>query len=150
MGGSDRDAPARFVAGRPIPAALLRSAAMPLFPLVLGVHIVLAVGLFLPALLLPFALRTNRSVVSSRGTVVRGLLALQGTGSIVVGGGVAITGVLLVAALWLRDALPEPQAVRAELYDEPVQVAVRKAAFDTTVNGGALGGADGYVARMFM
>jgi hypothetical protein len=86
---------------------------MPLLPLVLGVHVALAVGLFLPSLLLPFALRTNRSLVSSRGPLLRGLLALQGTGSVVVGGGVAITGVLLVASLgiglleqpWLLVAL---------------------------------------------
>ena len=86
---------------------------MPLFPLVLGLHIALAVGLFLPSLLLPFALRTNRSLATSRGSVVRGLLALQGSGSIVVGGGVALTGVLLVASLgvglleqpWLLVAL---------------------------------------------
>lgn len=42
---------------------------------------------------------------------------------------------LLGASLWMRDALPEPQAVRAELLEEPAQVAVRKKAFDTTVNG---------------
>ena len=72
---------------------------MPLFPFVLGIHVALAIGLFLPSLLLPFALRTNRSLETSRGTVVRGLLALQGPGSVVVGGGVALTGVLLVASL---------------------------------------------------
>jgi len=86
---------------------------MPFFPLVLGLHVALAIGLFLPSLLLPFALRTNRSLETSRGTVVRGLLALQGPGSVVVGGGVALTGVLLVVSLgvglleqpWLLVAL---------------------------------------------
>ena len=38
---------------------------------------------------------------------------------------------LLAAAAWLRDATPEPQARRPELLDEPVQVEVRKAAFQT-------------------
>ena len=42
---------------------------------------------------------------------------------------------LLAAAAWLRDATPEPQARRPELLDEPVQVEVRKAAFQTTVKG---------------
>lgn len=42
---------------------------------------------------------------------------------------------LLGAASWFRDAPPEPQALRPEIYDAPVQVQVKKAAFDTTVNG---------------
>ncbi|HTC85411.1 MAG TPA: hypothetical protein VK656_01820 [Candidatus Acidoferrum sp.] len=75
---------------------------MSLFPVILVLHIALAVGLFVPSLLLPFTLRTNRSLATSRGTVVQGLLAMQGTGSVVVGGGVAITGVLLVASLGAR------------------------------------------------
>ena len=75
---------------------------MSLFPVILVLHIALAVGLFVPSLLLPFTLRTNRSLPTSRGTVVQGLLAMQGTGSVVVGGGVAITGVLLVASLGTR------------------------------------------------
>ena len=44
----------------------LRSAAMPsYFPLLLGAHIILAVSLVLPSILLPFALRTRRAAVES-------------------------------------------------------------------------------------
>ncbi len=42
---------------------------------------------------------------------------------------------LLAAAAWLRDSPPEPNALRSEVFDAPVQVQVRKEAFDTTVNG---------------
>ena len=44
----------------------LRSAAMPsYFPILLGAHIILAVSLVLPSILLPFALRTRRAAVES-------------------------------------------------------------------------------------
>jgi hypothetical protein len=42
--------------------------------------------------------------------------------------------VLLVVALWRKDVLPEPHTVRAELSEEPQQLAVTRAAFDATVN----------------
>jgi len=42
---------------------------------------------------------------------------------------------LLAAAAWLRDSHPPQAELRQELYDEPVQVQVRKPAFQTTVNG---------------
>ena len=38
----------------------------PLFPILLVTHIALAIGLFLPSLLLPFALRARRAAVESR------------------------------------------------------------------------------------
>jgi len=69
------------------------------FPLLLGTHIVLAVGLFLPSILLPFALRTRRAAVESTSRLVRGLLWAQTHGTIVVGVGLALTGIGLVAAL---------------------------------------------------
>lgn len=72
---------------------------MPLYAIVLPVHIVLAIALFLPALLLPFALRTDRPATESSNRIVRSLLRLQGGGSVVIGVGLAITGVLLVASL---------------------------------------------------
>jgi hypothetical protein len=83
------------------------------FPLVLIVHIVLAVSLFLPSILLPFALRAQRATAESASPVVRGLLTLQSSGSVVIGLGLAITGLALVAALgasvlsqpWLLVAL---------------------------------------------
>jgi hypothetical protein len=72
---------------------------VPIYAIVLPVHIVLAIALFLPALLLPFALRTDRPATESSNRVVRSLLRLQGGGSVVIGVGLAITGVLLVASL---------------------------------------------------
>ena len=39
------------------------------------------------------------------------------------------------AAWWFKDALPPPETLRAELYDEPKQVRVRKPPIDTRVNG---------------
>jgi hypothetical protein len=85
----------------------------PLFPVLLGTHIVLAVGLFLPSLLLPFALRTRRATVDSASRVVQTLLWVQTRGTVVVGVGLALTGLGLVAALgpeilrqpWLLVAL---------------------------------------------
>lgn len=83
------------------------------FPVLLGTHIVLAVGLFLPSILLPFALRTRRATVESASRVVRVLLWAQSTGTIVVGIGLALTGLGLIVALgseilrqpWLLVAL---------------------------------------------
>jgi hypothetical protein len=72
---------------------------VPLFAIVLPIHIALAIALFLPSLLLPFALRTNRPATESRSGLVRVLLLIQGSGSVVIGLGVAATGALLVASL---------------------------------------------------
>jgi hypothetical protein len=73
-----------------------------LFPLLLGTHIVLAVGLFLPSILLPFALRARRAAVDSESRMVRTLLWMQTHGTIVIGIGLAITGVGLLATLGFR------------------------------------------------
>ncbi len=70
---------------------------MPLFPVLLSIHIVLAVALVVPSLLLPFALRARHSRPAARGRFVRGLLWLQSNGSFVVGAGVAVSGLGLVA-----------------------------------------------------
>lgn len=83
------------------------------FPVLLGTHIVLAVGLFLPSILLPFALRTRRPTVESASRMVQALLWAQSQGTIVVGVGLALTGLGLVVALgpeilrqpWLLVAL---------------------------------------------
>lgn len=83
------------------------------FPVLLGAHIVLAVGLFLPSILLPFALRTRRSTAESASRVVQVLLWAQTHGTVVVGAGLALTGLGLVMALgpvilgqpWLLAAL---------------------------------------------
>jgi hypothetical protein len=69
------------------------------FPILLATHIVLAIGLFLPSILLPFALRARRATVESNSRVVRALLWAQSSGTIVIGVGLALTGAGLVIAL---------------------------------------------------
>ncbi|MGH2477900.1 MAG: DUF2269 family protein [Candidatus Limnocylindrales bacterium] len=84
-----------------------------LFPVLLVTHIALAIGLFLPSMLLPFALRTRRATVDSEHGVVRGLLWAQSHGTVVIGAGLALTGFGLVTVLgpsllqqpWLLAAL---------------------------------------------
>ena len=83
------------------------------FPVLLVTHIVLAVSLFLPSILLPFALRTRRAVEDSPNGIVRFLLWMQAHGTLVVGIGLALTGTALVLTLggsligqpWLLVAL---------------------------------------------
>ena len=83
------------------------------FPLMLGIHIVLAIGLFLPSILLPFTLRARRATVDSGSGVVRVLLWAQTHGTIVIGLGLVVTGVGLIVTLgpeilrqsWLLAAL---------------------------------------------
>ncbi len=84
-----------------------------LFPILLATHVILAVSLFLPSILLPFALRTRRAAVDSDSGLVRTLLWGQSHGTLVIGAGLALTGVGLIAALgptllqqpWLLVAL---------------------------------------------
>jgi len=71
-----------------------------LFPYVLGAHIVLAVSLFLPSILLPFALRLKGGTFETGpGRFSRALFWLQRNGSLMVGAGLAGTGIALVMAL---------------------------------------------------
>lgn len=77
-----------------------------LFPVILATHITLAIALFLPSLLLPFTLR-NRLVnagydAPEPGRVVRLMLWMQAHGTIVIGSGLAITGLAMVAVLGPR------------------------------------------------
>ena len=84
-----------------------------LFPLLLATHIILAVSLFLPSILLPFTLRARRATVDSGNGMVQALLWAQASGTLVVGLGLALTGIGLVAAIgpevvrqpWLMVAL---------------------------------------------
>ncbi|MEO8273080.1 MAG: hypothetical protein ABI620_03355 [Chloroflexota bacterium] len=75
-----------------------------LFPLFLIAHISLAVALFLPSLLLPFAFRSRRGSLAPEqsGGFVRFLLALQSRGTVWIGAGLAISGLGLVASLGVR------------------------------------------------
>ena len=82
-------------------------------PFLLVVHIILAVSLVLPSILLPFALRTRLAPVESEHGVVPALLWAQTHGTIAIGVGLALTGIGLVAAVgssllqqpWLLVAL---------------------------------------------
>jgi hypothetical protein len=84
-----------------------------LFPVLLVTHVALAIGLFLPSILLPFALRTRRAAVESESGFVRSLLWSQSHGTLVFGAGLALTGAGLIAVLgpsllqqpWLMAAL---------------------------------------------
>jgi hypothetical protein len=75
---------------------------VPILPVVLPLHIGLAITLFLPALLLPFALRSGRPADESPNRLVRALLRLQGRGGAIVAAAVAVTGLLLVVGLGLQ------------------------------------------------
>ncbi|MDP9269687.1 MAG: DUF2269 family protein [Chloroflexota bacterium] len=87
---------------------------MPWFPILLVTHIALAVSLLLPSLLLPFLLR--RASEGGAGADVpaaaRILGALQGTGSLVIGLGLAATGIGLLAVLG-PDLLRKPWLIAA-------------------------------------
>ena len=93
--------------------ATIESMPAPVVPILLATHIALAVGLFLPSILLPFALRTRRAAVDSDNGIVRTLLWSQSNGTMVLGAGLALTGVGLIASLgpavlqqpWLAIAL---------------------------------------------
>ena len=64
------------------------------FPILLVTHIALAVSLLLPSVLLPFVLRRG----GGAGAGTRFLMAIQGTGTLVIGLGLALTG---AAMLWI-------------------------------------------------
>lgn len=70
-----------------------------LFPVLLATHIALAIGIFLPSLLLPFALRAGRPATASESGVVRSLLWLQTHGTTLLGVGLALTGTAMLAIL---------------------------------------------------
>ncbi len=65
------------------------------FPILLITHIALAVSLLLPSVLLPFVLRRRDG---APGPVARFLMAMQGTGTLIIGVGLALTG---AAMLWI-------------------------------------------------
>ncbi len=75
-----------------------------LFPVLLITHIALAIALFLPSFLLPFAFRARRGSLQPEGSggFVQFLLALQSKGTLWIGVGLAITGIGLLASLGFR------------------------------------------------
>jgi uncharacterized membrane protein len=71
-----------------------------LLPLILATHISLALALFVPGLLLPFTLRSRPARRPGEpGRVVRALTWIQAHGSVVIGAGLALTGVAMVVAM---------------------------------------------------
>jgi Predicted integral membrane protein (DUF2269) len=79
------------------------------FPVLLVIHIALAISLLLPSVLLPFVLRRTRG---DPGPVTRALMAMQGTGTLVIGAGLAVTG---AAMLWILgpELLTQPWLLAA-------------------------------------
>ncbi len=79
------------------------------FPVLLVTHIALAVALLLPSVLLPFMLRRT---AGEPGTATTALMAMQGTGTLVIGAGLALTG---VAMLWILgpELLTQPWLIVA-------------------------------------
>lgn len=83
------------------------------FPILLVIHISLAVALLAPSLVLPFLLRRAGGGEVPRNPLTRALVALQGSGSVVIAVGLAATGIGLLAILgfgllsqpWLLVAL---------------------------------------------
>ena len=72
-----------------------------LFPILLAIHIVLAIALVLPSIVLPFALRAD-GPGSTPGPIARLLLPLQAQGSVLIGAGLALTGVGLLSFLGMQ------------------------------------------------
>ena len=81
------------------------------FPILLTAHVLLAVSLLAPSLVLPFLLR-RQSAGGEPSTIVRLLATLQGSGSVVIAIGLALTGVGLVLALG-AEILTQPWLVVA-------------------------------------
>ena len=79
------------------------------FPILLVAQIALAVALLLPSVLLPFVLRRS---TAEPGAVTRALMALQGTGTLIIAGGLALTG---GAMLWILgpELLTQPWLLTA-------------------------------------
>lgn len=79
------------------------------FPVLLVTHIALAVALLMPSVVLPFVLRRTDS---DPGTATRALMAMQGTGTLIIGAGLAVTG---AAMLWILgpELLTQPWLIVA-------------------------------------
>jgi len=88
------------------------------FPLLLTTHIILAISLFVPAFALPFTMRTrgvdgDPVVGGKKGRAVRALMWLEAHGTLIIGVGVAATGIGMLLILgtsfaqqpWLLVAL---------------------------------------------
>ena len=79
------------------------------FPVLLVVHVTLAIALLLPSVLLPFLLRRADG---QPGPATRALMSMQGTGTLVIGAGLAATGVAMLVVLG-PELLTQPWLVVA-------------------------------------
>ncbi|HUR16660.1 MAG TPA: hypothetical protein VMZ33_05205 [Candidatus Limnocylindrales bacterium] len=69
-------------------------------PVLIAIHVTLAISLFLPSILLPFALRLRGGQWrEQQGSVSRALFWLQRNGTLVIGAGLAVTGVAMLTIL---------------------------------------------------
>jgi hypothetical protein len=68
-------------------------------PILLVIHIGLAIALLAPSVVLPFVLRRSDETAAATNPAARVLMTLQGTGSLVLGIGLAVTGAALLALL---------------------------------------------------
>ena len=90
----------------------------------LVVHVLLALSLLVPAVLLPFALRSGGGPFTAPRGVMRGLLTVQSRGAAPIGLGVAVSGLGLVWALGL-ELLGQPWLLVAlALYAVDIVVAL--------------------------
>ena len=96
---------------------------MPWLPILLVIHIGLAITLLVPSLLLPFALRTRRATVDSGNRFVQLLLRMQDRGTLVIGIGVAITGITLILVLGYRLATQTWLLVALAIYAVDLAIA---------------------------
>ncbi|MEP7082544.1 MAG: hypothetical protein ABI841_06160 [Chloroflexota bacterium] len=79
------------------------------FPLLLAIHVFLAVLMLLPSVVLPFVLRRTGPQASP---LTRALMTMQGSGMLVIGAGLAATG---LAMLWILgpQLLAQPWLIAA-------------------------------------
>ncbi len=70
------------------------------FPILLILHIALALSLLLPSVVLPFLLRRGPGAEAI--PMVRFLMRMQGSGSLLIAAGLALTGAGLLAVLGVR------------------------------------------------
>jgi hypothetical protein len=81
------------------------------FPVLLITHVALAVSLLAPSVVLPFVLRAHGGD-GQPGAATRRLMSMQGTGSVVIAIGLALTGAGLVVSLG-TEILSKPWLVVA-------------------------------------
>ncbi len=77
------------------------------FPILLVIHVALAIALLAPSVLLPFLLRRSGGPPDTTNGLTRVLIAMQGTGAVLVAIGLALTGAGLITLLGI-ELLSQP------------------------------------------